>query len=116
MVDGHARPLSLIVTAGQRADVTQLDTVLAAICIPRPGRGRPRKRPTCLRVDRVYGACQSRRGKKGASPPRFDVQAYKGRNVVERAIDRLKHFRAVATCYEKRGHDFFAAVTVATII
>lgn len=127
-------------TAGQRADVTQLDVVLDAICVPRLGRGRPRKRPSCLRVDRAYGARQPRRvlarrgircicperrdakanrlrrGKKGGAPPRFDAQAYKGRNVVERAINRLKDFRAVATRYEKRGHNFLAAVTVATII
>jgi len=57
-----------------------------------------------------------RRGRKGGAPPRFDAQAYKGRNVVERAINRLKDFRAVATRYEKRGHNFLAAVAVATII
>jgi transposase len=41
---------------------------------------------------------------------------YKRRNVVERAINRLKDFRAVATRYEQRGHNYLAAVTVATII
>ncbi len=40
----------------------------------------------------------------------------KGRNVVERAINRLKDFRAVATRYEKRGHNYLAVVTIATMI
>jgi transposase len=57
-----------------------------------------------------------RKGSRGGAPPRFDAHAYKGRNVVERAINRLKDFRAVATRYEKRGHDFLAAVIVATIM
>jgi transposase len=114
--------------------------VLDAICVPRPGRGRPRQRPTSLRVDRAYGAryyrqqiqqrgmrciCPERldaqknrlrKGSKGGSPPRFDSKAYKGRNVVERAINRLKDFRAVSTRFDKRGHNFLAAVIVATII
>lgn len=138
--DGHARPLAVIVTAGQRADVTQIESVLDAISVPRPGRGRPRKRPTRLRVDRAYGARKSRRqiqrrkiqcicperedakahrlklGSAGGCPPSFDPQAYKGRNVVERAINRLKDFRAVATRYDKRGYHYLATVTVATII
>jgi len=37
-------------------------------------------------------------------------------NVVERAINRLKDFRAVATRYEKRGHHYLAVVTIATMI
>jgi len=40
----------------------------------------------------------------------------KGRNVVERAIIRLKDFRAAAMRYDKRGYHFLAAVMVATII
>jgi transposase len=37
-----------------------------------------------------------RKGSRGGPPPRFDAAAYRGRNVVERAINRLKDFRAVA--------------------
>lgn len=45
-----------VVTAGQCSDATQIGPVPDAIYVPRPGRGWPRKRPACLRVDRAYGA------------------------------------------------------------
>jgi len=61
-------------------------------------------------------AVRLRRGSRGGSPPTFNPADYKGRNVVERAINRLKDFRAVATRYDKRGHNFLAAVTVAAIV
>ena len=48
--------------------------------------------------------------------PGFDKERYKKRNVVERAINKLKGFRAVATRYDKRGHVFLGTVTFAAII
>lgn len=139
-VDGCGRPLSLLVTAGQCSDVTQLEPVLDAIAVPRFGPGRPRRRPPRLRVDRAYGArkprqalrrrgiqciCPERKdarhyrfskGARGGRPTAFDAQAYKGRNVVERAINRLKDFRAIATRYDKRRHNYLTGALVATIV
>lgn len=40
---------------------------------------------------------------------------YKRRNEVERTINALKNFRAVATRYDKRAHVFHGTVTVAAI-
>lgn len=114
--------------------------VLDAIRVPRLGRGRPRKRPGALRVDRAYGApaarralrrrgirciCPERRdsrrhrlarGRRGGRPPAFDAQAYKGRNVVERCFNRLKDFRAVAIRFDKHGLNFLAGVVLASTL
>lgn len=138
--EGRCRPLSLVVTPGQRADCTQLDPVLDKICVPRTGPGRPRKKPDSLAADKTYsnGPCRDslrrrgirhtipektdsqgarqRKGSRGGRPPGFDKQRYKKHNTVERAINKLKQSRAVATRYDKRGYVYLGTVTAAALI
>jgi transposase len=38
------------------------------------------------------------------------------RNTVERAINKLKQFRAVATRYEKRGYIYLGTMAVAALV
>ena len=56
-----------------------------------------------LAVDYSYMAIRTDRRKWGAAggrQPTFDAERYKERNTVERAVNKLKQFRAVATRYE----------------
>lgn len=116
MVDGRGLPLALVLTPGQAGDNPQLLPVLDAIRVPRQGPGRPRSRPDEVLADKAYfhastrAALRSRgirftspeksdqlarrasRGSTGGRPPRFDTEAYKGRNVVERCFNRLKQW------------------------
>ena len=39
-------------------------------------------------------------------PHRYDKNAYKGRNVIERMFCRLKDFRRIATRYDKRADNY----------
>ncbi|WP_439794851.1 IS5 family transposase [Streptomyces agglomeratus] len=118
--DGRCRPLSLIVTPGQRADCTQFKPVLEKISVPRTGPGRPRAKPDTLAADKAYSnrpcreylrrrgirhtipekadsqAARLRKGSRGGRPPGFDEERYKKRNTVERAINRLKVRHEVA--------------------
>ncbi|MFD5764400.1 IS5 family transposase [Streptomyces sp. NPDC127049] len=138
--DGFCRPLSLIVTPGQRADCTQFVPVLEKIRVPRRRLGRPRKKPDSVAADKAYsnGPCRQylrrrgirhtipekadgqaarlRRGSRGGRPPGFDEDRYKKRNTVERAVNKLKNFRAVATRYDKRGYVFLGTVTAAALV
>jgi transposase len=59
-VDGHGRPLALVVTGGQRNDGAALETVLADIRIPGLHGGRARTRPEAVIADRAYSAAAYR--------------------------------------------------------
>ena len=139
-VDGAGRPLAVLVTAGQRHESTQLGPLLDAIRVPRPGRGRPRKRPEHLIADRGYAyrtcrgllrrrgiahtipervdqqAARARRGARGGRPPGFDPVRYRQRNVVERCVSRLKQHRAVATRYDKRAASYHTWLLLAALL
>ncbi|WP_425472993.1 IS5 family transposase [Streptomyces botrytidirepellens] len=138
--DGWCRPLSLVLTGGQRADCTQFQAVLEKIRVPRTGPGRPREKPDTLAADRAYSnspcreylrrrgirhtipektdsrAARLRKGSRGGRPPGFDEERYKKRNTVERAINKLKQSRAVATRYDKRGYIFLGTATASALV
>ena len=48
-------------------------------------------------------------------PPVFSHYLYKQRNRVERFFNKLKHFRAVATRYDKRDDNYLASVKLASL-
>jgi transposase len=56
-------------------------------------------------------------GTRSAGPGRWACSlARTKRNTVERAINRLKGFRAVATRYEKRAYIYLGTVTLAALM
>ena len=46
----------------------------------------------------------------------IDLETYKERNLVERAFNRLKDFRRIATRSDKLARNFAAAIAIAAII
>jgi len=136
--DRRCRPLTTLTTAGQRHDSIVFEMVLEKVHVLRPGRGRPRCRPVAVLADKAYSsrgnrgylrrrgiratipekadqlAARHRRG-KGGRPPSFDRNSYKERNIVERAINKLRATRAVATRYDKRDFVYRGTIDVAAI-
>ncbi len=49
------------------------------------------------------------------NPPAFSSFLYRYRNLVERFFNKLKHFRAVATRYDKLPENYLASVKLASI-
>lgn len=118
----------LLVTEGQRHEQTMFESLMEQGAVKRPGRGRPRLRPDRVAGDKGYSGRRIRRylrrrgigvviaRQKRERHVRFDKDAYRKRNVVERLVNRLKQFRRVATRYEKRAVNYLAMVTIAAIV
>ena len=47
--------------------------------------------------------------------PAFSAYLYRYRNLVERFFNKLKHFRAVATRYDKRADNYLVGVKLASV-
>ena len=118
LVDAAGLPIALKLTEGQahdgRSAEDMFDTVQAG---------------TVLLADRAYdsNALRERLAERGAwgniramphriDPPVFSRWLYRQRNAVERFFNKLKHFRAVATRYDKRADTFLSAIFIAAAI
>lgn len=140
LVDGNGRPLAVVLTPGQAGDNPQLKPLLNKVRVPRPGPGRARCRPDRVLADKAYSHPSTRkllarrgipltspersdqiarrqaRGSAGGRPCDFDPELYKQRNVVERYFNRIKHWRGIATRYDKKALNYRGGVLLAGII
>ena len=116
LVDANGLPVVLKLTEGQAHDGRSADDMLASL-----GPGQ------ILLADRAYDSDILRRtmAAQGAwanikplahrtNVPAFSPFLYRYRNLVERFFNKLKHFRAVATRYEKHACNYLAVLKLAS--
>lgn len=114
MVDHRGLPVGITLSPGQASDKAAVAGLLAA----HPALGE-------VVADRGYDARAileliAARGGRGHIPTQRDRKAqrsvdpaiYRQRNLVERFFNKLKHFRKVATRYEKSARNYLAAVII----
>jgi transposase len=115
VVDANGNPITLKLSEGQAHDGRQGADMIGTI-----GAGQ------MLLADRSYDsdALRAELGNRGAwanikpMPRRVNVPAfsrwlYRYRNLVERFFNKLKHFRAIATRFEKHDANYLALVKLA---
>jgi transposase len=139
VVDGRGRPLVILLTPGQAGDSPMMLPLLAELRVARV-RGRPRTRPDAVLADKAYSSKairahlrdrgitavipepddqkghRRRRGSIGGRPVSYNKTAYKGRNVIERAFNTVKHWRGLATRYDKHATVYRGAVVLAAAL
>jgi transposase len=116
-----------------RYDLTDFEWRVIAPLLPNTPRGVPRVDDrrvlnTIVLADKAYDADRIRQliQDHGATPnippksnrrwkPCFSRRLYRERNLIERFFSKLKHFRRVATRYDKLAANFLAMVQLASM-
>jgi transposase len=127
--EGNGKPLVFVLSSGERHESRYLDWLIVLGKVKRSGPGRPRFRPKKLVGDKGYSypSVRLKLQRRGITPviptksnqeadDQFDRVLYRERNKVERAINRLKRFRRVATRYEKLACMYAGMVFLACIL
>jgi transposase len=117
VVDACGLPITLKLTEGQAHDGRSAQDMLGSI-----------EAGDILLADRAYDSDALRKtlAERGAwanvkpmpgrrNIPAFSDFLYRYRNLVERFFNKLKHYRAVATRYDKQAENYLAGVKLASI-
>ena len=117
LVDAMGLPILLKLTEGQAHDGRSAEDMFDTV-----------QMGTVLLADRAYdsNALRETLAERGAwanirvrprrlSAPPFSHTLYRQRNAVERFFNKLKHFRAVATRYDKRDDNYLASIKLASL-
>ena len=118
LVDKLCRPWVIILTPGNVADCTVGPECISLIAGIKKLLGDkahdsdPFRKS--LRHDRITPVIPGRANRKKRI--RYDKEAYKGRNVIERCYCRLKDFRRIATRYDKLARNFFSGVCLVAAV
>jgi transposase len=116
VVDANGNPFHLKLTEGQAHDGRSADDMLGSV-----GKGQTLLADRAYDSDALRNTLAERGAKANIKPmpnrvniPKFNKKLYRKRNLVERFFNKLKHFRAVATRFEKHDANYLALVKLAS--
>ena len=110
-------PVTLILTPGQAADVTQAAALINGIPVEVVIGDKGYDSDALVKKIKAQGAEAVIPPKSNRKHPRpYDTERYKDRNLAERFWARVKQYRRVATRYEKTARNFLAFVHIASIM
>ena len=128
-VEGSGKPMAFVLPPGQQHEASVFEELMTLGAVKRPGSGHPRVRPQRVCGEKGYSSRKirtylRRRGTSYTIPRKrnerrtgpFDKARYRLRNLVERAINRLKQFRRTAARYEKRADNYLAMLQIGSIL
>jgi transposase len=114
-VNDKGTPVRFVLTGGQQHDMTKAETLIADLSpqyvVADKGYDSDSLRDQ-IRRQRAKPVIPSRSGHRRR---RHDRARYKLRNVVERFFNRIKHYRRVATRYDKTDRNYFGFVSLAAL-
>ncbi len=117
VADAQGRPVRFILTSGQAADIRSAPDLLAGFTTGGVIADKAYDSNALRELIDQAGAevvIPSNRSRKILIP--HDAIAYKLRNRIERFFNKLKHFRRIATRYDRRAIYFLAALHLASAI
>ena len=117
LVDANGLPIALKLTPGQAHDGRSAEDMLATLAA-----GQMLVADAAYDSDRLRGEMSRRKARCCIKPLRNRTKTfrlrravYAQRNRVERFFNRLKHFRAIASRYEKNAENYLALVKLGCI-
>ncbi len=115
MVDARGLPVRLLLTPGQASDKTTFPLLIEGLRLARhvvADRGFF-ARSIIERIE-AEGASAHIPSQSNVRVRRvIDREIYRQRNLVERFFNKLKHFRRIATRFDKLARNYLAAITIA---
>lgn len=112
--DALGNPVRFLLTPGQRSDFTQASALLSGAASEAVVADKGYDADWLIREIELLGAEVVIPSKRHRLEQReIDLNLYADRNKIERLFNRLKHYRRVATRYDKTARNYLAFVHIA---